>query len=503
MNKTNKEVDHEKESIKNLITVNDIENELGKFNNLTPKMSHNDVINFIISKAKKVQFKKILGIKNEDEKRVIVQRELIVITIDSLIKNAESLNVGLAQKHGVFYIYNGQYWKHYDEDKLKLFLGDFSKKIGVNKFTSNYYKFRDELFKQLSSMSLFNEKLDDQGVVKINLRNGTFEIYPKSQRLRSFLKDDFLTYQLPFSYDPNASFPMFNKYINEVLPKECLQKVLSEYLGYVFIKTSYLKLEKVAFLYGDGANGKSVMFEIINALLLNENVSNYSLQSLTDINGYSRAKIVDKLVNYSSEISSKIGATAIFKSLASGEPIEARNPYKEPFIAGNYAKLIFNANNLPQDIEQTEGYFRRFLIIPFEVTISKEKQDKELSKKIIEHELPGVFNWILEGLRRLIKYKKFSYCKEIENIESQFRFESDSVQMFLKEGSYTPDFENSLSLKDVHQRYKVFCIEDGYRPVSNKILKKRMSKIGYTFHKKSFGISVYIASSINQNNYSR
>ncbi len=112
------------------------------------------------------------------------------------------------------------------------------------------------------------------------------------------------------------------------------------------------------------ANGKSVFFEVVNSLLGGEeNVSSYSLQSLTNDNGYFRAMLGNKLVNYASEINGNL-ETAIFKQLVSGEPVEARLPYGEPFTLTNYAKLIFNCNELPKDVEQSNAYFRRFLIIP-------------------------------------------------------------------------------------------------------------------------------------------
>ena len=51
-----------------------------------------------------------------------------------------------------------------------------------------------------------------------------------------------MTYQLPFSYDVNATCPMFNKYLNTVLPDMERQYILAEYLGSLFIKSSRLKL---------------------------------------------------------------------------------------------------------------------------------------------------------------------------------------------------------------------------------------------------------------------
>jgi putative DNA primase/helicase len=54
--------------------------------------------------------------------------------------------------------------------------------------------------------------------------------------------------------------------------------------------------------------------------------------------------------------------------------------------------MIFNANELPRDEEQTNAFFRRFIIVPFDVTIPAEEQDRKLHRKIIDGELAGAFN---------------------------------------------------------------------------------------------------------------
>ncbi len=102
------------------------------------------------------------------------------------------------------------------------------------------------------------EKLDPlKDIVLVNLKNGTFEIAPENTRLRPFNRNDFITYQLPFDYDPSAKAPMFEDYLNRVLPDKDSQNILSEYLGSIFIRNSTLKLEKALLLHGSGANGKS------------------------------------------------------------------------------------------------------------------------------------------------------------------------------------------------------------------------------------------------------
>jgi putative DNA primase/helicase len=336
-----------------------------------------------------------------------------------------------------------------------------------------------------------NRQLDK---LKLNLKHYlvlTIEISSKGTELRPFDRSDFITYQLPFEYNPQAKAPLFEAYLNKVLPDTERQRVLAEYLGFVFIKhgSNALKEEKALILYGTGANGKSVFFEVVNNLLGNENVSSYSLQSLTNDNGYFRAKLANKLVNYASEINGNLEAS-IFKQLVSGEPVEARLPYGQPFILKQYAKLIFNCNELPKDVEHTNAYFRRFLIIPFDVTIPPHEQDKSLHTKIIESELSGVFNWVLEGLNRLLEQRRFSDCEAAQKAVEQYRTESDSVQMFLNDYSYKVSSTNEMPLKEIFNEYKSYCIESGFRACSLRTLADRLRNSGYQTERKGYGTAV-------------
>nr|WKN35056.1 phage/plasmid primase, P4 family [Tunicatimonas sp. TK19036] len=429
---------------------------------------------------------------NKDPKEHYISKaEYLVITIEKILQLAKQNRWGLCKKHDFIYVYNGAYWSLLNEDDLKAFLGASALKMGVPEFKAKYHAFIDGLYKQFLALGILPTLEPSRDTVRINLGNGTFEITPTGTKLRDFSSKDFITYQLPFSYQESAKAPRFMAYLNQVLPDLERQKVLAEFLGYVFVRTSRLKLEKTLLLYGSGANGKSVFFEIVNALLGKENFSTYSLQSLTNDTGYQRAMLTNKLVNYASEINGKL-ETSIFKQMVSGEPVEARLPYGKPFILEDYAKLIFNTNELPMDVEFTNAFFRRFLIIPFDVTIPEEQQDKGLASKIIQNELSGVFNWVLEGLHRILSQEKFSPCKAAEDILEQYRKEADSVAMFLEDNNYQKDSEQHIATKDLHRHYREYCQEDGYRAVSAKSFNNRLRALGIIVQRKSQGNVAYV-----------
>jgi len=413
-------------------------------------------------------------------------KHYLVLSIENVLEVAKKNKWGLCKNHDFIYLYNGTFWAEIDKETFQKFLGEAAERMGVAEFTARYYQFREQLFKQFLATAYLPTPENNKNMVLINLQNGTLEISPQGVKLRPFDRSDFITYQLPFEYDPQAKAPIFEGYLNRVLPDPERQRVLAEFLGYVFIKhgNNILKEEKALILYGTGSNGKSVLFEIVNALLGDNNVSNYSLQSLTNDNGYYRAKLENKLVNYASEINGKL-ETSFFKQMVSGEPVEARLPYGEPFMLKNCPKLIFNVNDLPKDVEHTDAYFRRFIIIPFDVVIPPEEQDKNLHTKIIENELSGVFNWVLQGLYRLLEQKKFSDCEAAQRAVEQYKIESNSVQMFLSENEYKASPTNYRLIKNLYQEYRTFCLESGMPPFKKVNFVKQLRNLNFIVERVS------------------
>ncbi len=430
--------------------------------------------------------------KAEINRCAIKENHLLIVSIEQLYSIAKLNKWGLCKNHDFVYVYNGAYWDILDKPELENFLGDVAQKLSVPKYKAMHYPFKENLLKQFLSMSYLPTPEQDNNTVLVNLLNGTFEITPKETVLKPFNASHFITYQLPFEYNPSATVPLFDAYLNRVLPDKQAQKILAEFMGYVFIDTSTLKLEKSLLLYGDGANGKSVFFEIVTALLGTQNTSNHSLENLTNETGYHRATIANKLVNYASELNGKLEAS-IFKQLVSGEPVVARLPYGNPFHIRKYAKLIFNCNKLPADVEHTDAYFRRFLIIPFNVTIPENERDSELPQKIIKQELSGVFNWVLEGLKRLLENKQFSHSEQVTQALDDYKKQSDSVILFLDDNNYVKDVNNLMPLKELYGEYKMFCVECGYRTTSINTFSDRLKK-GLRFETKrlAYGTAVFI-----------
>lgn len=422
-----------------------------------------------------------------DDRGKPVQKKAVVRLVDKIIEVAKEQASDICYHNGLPYMYNGHYWEQIDLMEFQSFLSKAALAMGYDEIEGKHYKLKEDLYKQFMSEAFRTDVETDRTL--INFTNGTFEITPDYQRLRPWSPDDFLKHELPFDYNPDAQAPLFEDYLNRVLPDKDCQAVLAEFLGYVFMYS--LKLEKVLVLYGSGANGKSVMFDVVSAMLGEENISSYSLDELVGEDSRYRANIADKLLNYTSEINRKFNSET-FKKLASNEPISARQLYKPSFIMKNYAKLMFNANELPRGAENSEAFIRRFIIIPFRCTIPEIERDPELAQKIIKTDLPGVFNWCLDGLKRLLENKRFTDSEIIRKQIMELAMENDTLLQFIEFEGFVKS-QDYMLLKHFYAEYKSYCHNCDEMPETLKKVSARLEKdFGYTKKRQRGGYSFNI-----------
>lgn len=446
-------------------------------------LPHKELLAELLNQLKPVDFSRL------SDSSTITEQHYLVITIEQLLNSAKAQRWEMCSHNGKLYLFNGAFWNPIEPKQLEFFLGEAAERLGVNHFKAAHFNFKEKLVRQFESAAVLSHPEPSPELVLFNLKNGTFEVNAATgnKQLRPHNSADFLTYQLSFEYNPTAQAPQFQAYLDKVLPEQELQQVLAEYLGWVFVRHSSgkLKLERALILYGSGANGKSVFFDITQALFGKDSFSSYSLESLTMKEG-NRAALADKLVNYASEVSTKLEAS-YFKQLVSGEPVEARLLYKDPVIIQNYAKFIFNCNELPRNVEHTKAFFRRWLIVPFRHTIPQAEQDSELAKRIIQSELAGVFNWALAGLERLLAQGAFTFCDVCNEAVERFRIESDSVAQFLEEMGLAKSTTQVVPLQELYAKYSLFCIESGFQRLNLNNFRKRLEGFGFEFRRRNSG----------------
>ena len=422
------------------------------------------------------------------KKRDLDPEAKVVVVIGRLIEVSAQIGCGIGCENGNVYVYNNSYWEQIGDEIFKYFLGEVAFKSGYNSIHARKRKLNESLCEHFFLSAPFSRPNKKSGIIKINLNNGTYHINSTKGTRESSLnkpdKDNYFMYRLPFNYGPDATAPLFQKYLDRVLPDADAQNILFEYCGYIF--THHLKLERILILHGSGSNGKSVFFEILSALLGEENISHFSMDKLCDDTGYYRANLPGKLVNYASEFGGKMDMQ-MFKRMVSNEPIDARNPYGRAFMVKDYGKFIFNTNKLPE-VEHTDAFFRRPLIIPFKQKIDSSERDNSLSKKIIVSELSGIFNLILEGLDRLLSQNDFSKSKLVDEEMAIYRMESNSISLFVEEEGIVPSVDKKMRVKDLYERYMQYCRESGIRHgFSKQNFKKKLEELSFRINPAGAG----------------
>lgn len=310
-------------------------------------------------------------------------------------------------------------------------------------------------------------------------KDGTITTHPHNKKYN-------FTYQLNYDYDEHAKAPTFEKFLNTSLEDEGLKNISLEYLAYI-IDQSSKNYEKALFLYGSGSNGKSTFLNIIKHLFGLENISHVELTQMSDKNEC--AMMDGKLLNISSDANKKGLDTGIFKKVVSGEPISGKYLFKDVYTIFNLPKLIVAMNKLPyHNGDNTLGFYRRLILIPFNKTIKEEDKDYYLEKKIVENELPGVFNLVIEALIRLNNQGGFSKSKIADEITNNYIESANHVPTFIEEECYE-DVPNSSKegtpLKTLFEDFKRWCLELGHNPYNANYLATELENLGFKSYKNS------------------
>jgi len=399
----------------------------------------------------------IFSSDNKEAKKLRSAKELITRHIENAargrIRVIDYTQKALAKQ--TVYVFVGTHWQSIESQAYYSFVRRCAIKMGLEDVYNADYEFMDSCSQRLAyRVSQFNMDSMPVGDVWINLLNCTLEIHSDgSVTKREHRSDDFFRYVLQYSYDEAAECPQWHAFLDKVMPEKEMQTLLAEYVGYCFTKD--LKLEKMAVFYGTGSNGKSVTLDVLRELLGAINVSVESLSAIT-IDDEKRGQIEGKLANISSESDGRLDFAKL-KQMVSGEPITIRELYKGTRMMKEYAKFFTSFNTLPST-EYTYGYFRRWLLFPFTVTIPDEEQDINLTKKLCE-ELPGILAWVLTALKGLIERRTFTVSERCKNALNEYKRSSNSAAMFFSDKCKVDD-NARIKLNDLYTAYTTYCREE-------------------------------------------
>lgn len=298
----------------------------------------------------------------------------------------------------------------------------------------------------------------------------------------------------------------FKKFLNDILDNESI-KTLQEAWGLML--SPHAREVQNCFIYkGEGSNGKSVTFDIQEALI-DDNKHICSI-GLGDFGGDFTVSVAEgKHANIvrDDELSGKTVNKA-FKSMVCGEPILVNRKGKDLVRLSFNITHFFGLNRLPSASDKSTGFFRRPIIIPFNSSFGTEKEVKEgkrdklkdtqIGQRIIDNELDIVFTWAYYGLLRVKANKwQVTISKAAEEEMEEYREEVDSAYAFFKE-RITAATKKGIKVpkKDVYKIYYAWCISNNIAPMNPTHLGRQLSSFGVK-HIKSNSIGYYLDIEVN------
>ena len=215
------------------------------------------------------------------------------------------------------------------------------------------------------------------------------------------------------------------------------------------------------------------------------------------------AELQDKLANICDDLSNAyIKETEDFKKIATGGEMTMERKNQQPFKYKNYAKLIMCANEIPKSADKTEGYYRRFVIIPLDAKISNTDADFDpnISDKLATEESKSyLLNLALNGLKRLLKRGYFEEIDETKEEMNTYKAENDPIIAFVNEYEL-----NNINNKTTDSVFSDFC--DWYKKENNKASTYTKTSFSRTLN-RVFNVTseprnigrVYIVKNVNPN----
>lgn len=393
---------------------------------------------------------------------------------------------------GAYYMFNGKIYEAVDSTVVEQAYQLLMEELFIAPVLGRTSVRKDAFMETIKNYNVLVPQFDvvafGNGVVDFGLSRSNPMAMPYSPHYH-------VTYYHPYDFDPKAKCRRWDNFLHEVLPDRTSREILQMFLGLGLVQRGDAynpyegkmsdKIELCLMLIGGGANGKSVIFEVMCALFGKDRISKMDYAELTadgDEGMRGRYPIRNAIFNWSSDSDpKKFGRknTGMFKRLVSGEPVPYRKLGENVLESKSLPYLIFNLNELPFPEDVSLGFIRRLQYVSFDVTIPKEKQDPQLAAKIIRDELPGVFNWVLDG-ERMLRRRKFQF-PSAEGSRKQLLLsllDSQPIMSWLRAYELRNDkaAKNEVALwipaKTLYESFVQFCednnVDDKSRPTINK-----------------------------------
>ena len=210
-------------------------------------------------------------------------------------------------------------------------------------------------------------------------------------------REDYCTKAAPC--EPGGECPQWWEFLERVTDGNCeLESYLQRVVGYCL--TGLTSEHVLFFLYGTGANGKTVFINTVAGMMGDYAITapmQMFLASPVERHPTELAMLRGaRLVVASETEDGRRWSEAKIKALTGGDRIAARFMRQDFFEFTPQFKLMIAGNHKPSLRSVDEAIRRRIHLIPFTVTIPPQQRDHQLSDKL-RAEWPGILSWAIEG----------------------------------------------------------------------------------------------------------
>lgn len=309
----------------------------------------------------------------------------------------------------------------------------------------------------------------------LNVANGTIDL--RDGELRSARREDLLTNLAPVAFNPDATAPRWQKFLERVLPDESSRAFLQRYVGY---SLAGVTVEQVlTILHGLGANGKSTFVETLLELL-----GDYGMQAPAETFLERRESIPNDVARLrgarlvaATEIAEgrRLNETLV-KRMTGGDMLTARFMRGEWFEFPATFSVLLATNHKPVVRGTDEAIWRRIRLVPFDVTIPPAEREPELREQL-RHEFPGILAWAVEGC---LAWQRdgLGESDAVERATATYREDSDLLGAFIEDRCVVLD-EIRAKASDLFSAYREWCNETGTQAVSQQLFGRRLSERGF------------------------
>lgn len=396
-------------------------------------------------------------------------------------------------------IWNGKMWEEDSKRQIEALTAQTLRAIyGEAKATEDGYRKKqlNDWAKKCERRNIrMNTILDTRPMVAVrkqdldshkylfNCENGVIDL--KTGELLPHDRDFLFTKISSVAYQKDADCPNWKAFLESIFIDEQGQSnyeiidFMQKAIGYSL--TGDTTEQVMFFLFGNGRNGKSTFINTVQQLL-----GDYGRQTNSDTfikkkNDSSINNDIARLdgARFVSAVESEEGqqlSESLVKQITGGEKMSARFLRQEYFEFTPEFKVFFTTNHKPIVKGSDEGIWRRIRLVPFTVTIPKEKVDKKLPQKLAA-EMPGILRWAVEGC---LKWQKEG-LKEPEVIRKAtegYREDMDILGPYMSERCVVHP-SAKIEAKELYKDYKNWCYENDEIELKNRAFYRQIEIRGF------------------------